>query len=223
MFRPSDDACTFPFNVPANFLAAQSLGQLASMAKALGGKARFAANCEALEGDIRQALARYGHVGVPLNGGIWAYEIDGLGNALFMDDANIPSLLSLPYLGCVAPVDPLWLATRARVLSPRNPYFFRGKIDEGVGGLHVGAGMIWPMSIIMRAMTSTSDREIVACLAALKRSSNGTGFLHEAFDQNDASRFSRPWFGWVNGLFGELILQLAAQRPYLLAVPSGNR
>ena len=223
MFRPSDDACTYPFNIPANFLAAQSLGQLAGMARAFDGKARFAGDCEALAGDIRQALARYGHITLPAGGKIWAYEIDGFGNALFMDDANVPSLLSLPYLGCVTPGDPVWLATRARVLSAHNRYFFRGQVAEGVGGAHVGTGMIWPMSIIMRAMTSTNDREIAACLLALKRSSSGTGFLHEAFDRNHAGYYTRPWFAWVNGLFGELILQLAAHRPHLLAAPSGRR
>ena len=223
MFRASDDACVFPFNIPANFLAAQSLGQLAGMARAFDGRARFAGECEALARDIREALVRYGHAAPSLGGKVWAYEIDGLGNALFVDDANVPSLLSLPYLGCVEQNDPAWRATRARVLSTRNPYFFRGSAAEGVGGAHVGPGMIWPMSIIMRAMTSSDDREIAACLAALKRSSNGTGFLHEAFDRNDVSHFTRPWFAWVNGLFGELILLLAAHRPHLLAAPSAKR
>ena len=223
MFRPSDDACTYPFNIPANFLAAQSLGQLAGMARAFDGKARFASDCEALAADIHQALARYGHISLPGGEKIWAYEIDGFGKALFMDDANVPSLLSLPYLGCVAQGDPVWLATRARVLSAHNRYFFRGQVAEGVGGAHVGPGMIWPMSIILRAMTSSNDREITTCLLALKRSSNGTGLLHESFDRNDASHFTRPWFAWVNGLFGELILQLAAYRPHLLAGPLDER
>jgi uncharacterized protein len=168
-FRPSDDACTYSFNIPANFLAAQSLSQLSSMAKAFDGRARFASECEALASDIQQALARYGKFTLPKGEKVWAYEIDGFGNALFMDDANVPSLLSLPYLGCVAQNDPVWLATRTRVLSTRNPYFFRGRTADGVGGPHVGAGMIWPMSIIMRAMTSSDDQEIFTCLVALKR------------------------------------------------------
>ena len=221
MFRPSDDACIYPFNIPANFLAAQGLADLSDMARTFG-KERFAADCAKLARDIRQALALFGQIALPAGGKIWAYEIDGFGNSLFMDDANVPSLLSLPYLGCARQNDPVWLATRARVLSAQNPYFFSGSVAEGVGGAHVGAGVIWPMSIIMRAMTSTSDPEIAACLLALKRSSNGTGFLHEAFDSNDASHFTRPWFAWVNGLFGELILQLAAHRPHLLAGAGGK-
>jgi len=217
MFRPSDDACAYPFNIPANFLAAHSLGELAGMARAIGGKAEFADTCDALAGQITRALVRHGTVtgsaGIP----VLAYEIDGFGNALCMDDANIPGLLSLPYLGCVASDDPLWQATRAQILSSDNPYFYRGRVAEGIGGPHVGPGMIWPMGIVMRAMTSRDDGEIVQCLAALKRSSNGSGFMHESFDADDAGRFTRPWFAWVNGLFGELILYLAAQKPQILA------
>jgi meiotically up-regulated gene 157 (Mug157) protein len=219
MFRPSDDACVYPYNIPANFLAAQSLGELAALARGFADRAEFAGQCDALAGQIRQVLAQYAHVDSPAGGRILAYEIDGFGNALAMDDANIPGLLSLPYLGCVSHGDPVWQATRAHVLSADDPYFFRGKVAEGIGGPHVGPGMIWPMGIIMRAMTSRDDREITDCLAALKRSSAGTGFMHEAFDANDAGHFTRPWFAWVNGLFGELILALAAQRPHLLANP----
>jgi meiotically up-regulated gene 157 (Mug157) protein len=216
MFRPSDDAATYPFNIPSNVLAAQSLGELAAMARAVGGKTEFAAGCDTLAGQITLALARHGVVtgsaGVP----VLAYEIDGFGNALCMDDANIPGLLSLPYLGCRASDDPLYQATRAQLLSSDDPYFFRGRVAEGIGGPHVGPGMIWPMGIIMRAMTSRDDREIAQCLAALKRSSNGSGFMHESFDADDAGHFTRPWFAWVNGLFGELILHLATEKPQLL-------
>jgi meiotically up-regulated gene 157 (Mug157) protein len=134
-----------------------------------------------------------------------------------MDDANVPSLLSLPYLGACAAEDPLYQRTRARVLSPDNPYFFRGRFAEGVGGPHVGMGMIWPMAITMRALTSGDDAEIRTALAMLKATHAGTGFMHEAFDKDDPSRFTRPWFSWANSLFGELILALAARRPELLA------
>jgi meiotically up-regulated gene 157 (Mug157) protein len=155
-------------------------------------------------------------------GSFWAYETDGFGNRLFMDDANIPGLLSLAYLGCCARDDPLYLRTRKRALSETNPYFFKGSAAEGVGGPHVGLRMIWPMSIMIRALTSEDDAEIRACLVALKKSNAQTGFMHEAFDQDNPSQFTRPWFAWANSLFGELILDLSTRKPAILrrALPS---
>jgi Uncharacterized conserved protein len=94
------------------------------------------------------------------NGSTYVYEVDGFGNQLFMDDANVPSLLSLPYLGCCTASDPIYRRTRAKILSDTNPYFFRGQAGEGIGGPHVGQNMIWPLGIIMRALTSTDDKEI---------------------------------------------------------------
>ncbi len=216
MFRPSDDACTYPFNIPANLFAAQTLRDLAGLARAIGGQADLADRCDALAGEIRLAVARYGHAVGAAGAPVLAYEIDGFGNSLNMDDANIPGLLSLPYLGCMALDDPLWRATRAHVLSQDDPWFFSGRVAEGLGGPHVGPGMIWPMGLVMRALTSADDREIAQCLVALKRSAAATGFMHEAFDADDAAHFTRPWFAWANGLFGELILDLAQRKPYLL-------
>ena len=76
--------------------------------------------------------------------------------------------------------------------------------------------MIWPMSIIVRALTSTDDREIRQCLAWLRDTDAGTGFMHEAFDMDDPRHFTRPWFAWANSLFGELIVELHRHRPQLL-------
>jgi uncharacterized protein len=133
-----------------------------------------------------------------------------------MDDANVPSLLSLPYLGAVAPTDPTYLNTRKMILSSDNPYYFRGTSAEGVGGPHVGINMIWPLAIIMRALTASDDREIIECLKTLQRTHAGTGFMHESFDKDDPSKFTRSWFAWANTLFGELILHLHASGPELL-------
>jgi meiotically up-regulated gene 157 (Mug157) protein len=147
---------------------------------------------------------------------VWAYEVDGFGNALLMDDANVPSLLSLPYLGCCGPEDPAYVRTRRLVLSEDNPYFFRGKAGEGIGGPHVGLRMIWPLGITMRALTSTSDAEIRGCLRTLRDTHAGTGFMHEAFHQDDPARFTRKWFAWANTLFGELVLKVRAERSAIL-------
>ena len=69
--------------------------------------------------------------------------------------------------------------------------------------------MIWPMSLIMRALTSDDDAEIRRCVEMLVNTDGGTGFMHESFHKDDPSKFTRPWFAWANTLFGELILRLA--------------
>jgi hypothetical protein len=216
MFRPSDDACVYPFLIPANLFAVQSLRQLATLVREIHADAAFAGECASLATEVETALLRHGRMRADDGAIVWAYEVDGFGNRLFMDDANVPSLMSLAYLGCCTRRDPLYRRTRAQVLSARNPWFFKGSVAEGVGGPHVGARMIWPMSIMIRALTSDDDAEIRACLIALKKSHAQTGFMHEAFDQDDATHFTRPWFAWANSLFGELILDLVERKPALL-------
>ena len=135
-----------------------------------------------------------------------------------MDDSNVPNLLSLPYLKALTTPreQKIYRNTRAFILSPDNPYFFSGKVAEGLGGPHVGLDMIWPLAIIMRALTSDNDKEILNALRMLKNTHAGTGFMHEAFHKDDPQRFTRKWFAWANTLFGELILHIHATRPHLL-------
>jgi meiotically up-regulated gene 157 (Mug157) protein len=216
IFRPSDDATTFPFLVPSNHFAVISLRQLAEMLEEVHGRSTFAGQCRALAQEVEDALHEHARVEHPVHGEAWAYEVDGFGNRHHMDDANVPSLLSLPYLGACAPTDPLYLRTRSFVLSRDNPYFFQGYAGEGVGGPHVGLDMIWPLAIIMRALTSRNDSEIGECIRTLKKSHGGTGFMHESFHQDDPTRFTRSWFAWANTLFGELILKIHRERPHLL-------
>jgi len=216
IFRPSDDATTFPFLVPSNHFAVRSLIQLAEMIRGIRGEAEFSQECETLADEVRGALFEHAVVTHPVYGEIWAYEVDGFGNRHHMDDANIPSLLSLPYLGACPSDDPLYRRTRAFVLSQGNPYFFRGQSGEGVGGPHVGLEMIWPLGITMRALTSTDDAEIAQCLRMLKETHGGTGLMHESFHQDDPTHFTREWFAWANTLFGELILKVHRERPQLL-------
>jgi meiotically up-regulated gene 157 (Mug157) protein len=215
MFRPSDDACLYPLFIPANLFARKALEWLQEMAAKIGDDRALAAECGALGGEIGTALTKYGQITTP-SGPIWAYEVDGYGNQLFMDDANAPGLLSLAYLGCCAEEDPVYRRTRNRAWSKDNPYFFKGTAAEGIGGPHEGLRMIWPMSIMMRALTSTNEREISACLGALKKTHAGTGFMHESFDQDNPAHFTRSWFAWANTLFGELIVKLSEGRPHLL-------
>ena len=215
-FRPSDDACIYPFLIPSNFFAVVALNHLADIFSVELPDKSFARECQDLAHEVTAALDAYGKARHPKHNSIYAYEVDGFGNQLFMDDANVPSLLSLPYLGCCAADDATYVNTRAFVLSDNNPYFFRGRAGEGIGGPHVGLNMIWPLGIIMRALTSRDDREIRSCLKMLKTTHAGTGFMHEAFERDDPKKFTRSWFAWANTLFGELVLKVHAERPHLL-------
>ena len=213
-FRPSDDACIFPFLIPSNLFAVRSLRQLAEMANAVLHDASLAQDAQSLAEEVEAALWQVAVVPTAA-GTIWAYEVDGFGSHVLMDDANVPSLLGLPYLDSSLDAG-LYARTRRFVWSDSNPWFFRGAAGEGIGGPHVGTGMIWPMSQMVYALTSSSDEEIRRALAMLKQSAAGTGFMHESYSKDDAKKFTRPWFAWANTLFGELVAKLAQQRPELL-------
>jgi len=166
--------------------------------------------------EVEQALKKFAVIDHKTEGRFIPFEVDGFGNYHFMDDANIPSLLSLPYLGALDAKDPLYINTRRLLFSDFNPWFCKGKYAEGIGGPHVGENMIWPMSIIMRAMTSADTMEISACLGFLKRTHAETGFMHESFHMDDPQNFTRSWFAWANTLFGELIVKIHRENPTLL-------
>ena len=219
MFRPSDDACIYPLLVPSNLFAAKALGQLAELAAHAAQDTALAARAAALSEEVAQATAQHGRANHPQLGEIWAYEVDGYGGQLLMDDANAPGLVTLAYLGICPTSDDVYQRTRAFALSDANPYFFRGVAAEGVGGPHIGLNFIWPMSIMYRAFTSTDDAEILECLRWLRDTTAGTGFMHESFHKDDPSKFTRSWFAWANTLFGELMLTLADRKPALLAAP----
>lgn len=207
-FRPSDDATTFQFLIPSNFFAVSSLRKAAEILESVNKKTSLAKECKELANEVEKALKKYAVYKHPEYGKIYAFEVDGFGNHLLMDDANVPSLLAMPYLGDVKLNDPIYQNTRRFVWSEDNPYFFKGKAGEGIGGPHVGYDMVWPMSIMMKAFTSRSDAEIKTCIKMLMDTDAGTGFMHESFHKDDAANFTRPWFAWQNTLFGELILKL---------------
>jgi len=215
-FRPSDDATTYGYLIPSNCFAVVSLNQLAEMVKNIKHDDSFAAECTALASEVDAAINKYAIVNHPKYGKIYAFEVDGFGNYLMMDDANVPSLLSLPYLGYLKADNVIYQNTRKFALSLDNPYFYKGKAGEGIGGPHVGPDMIWPMAIIMRAMTSSSTSEIEMCLHTLKTTHAGTGFMHETFQKDDPSKFSRSWFAWANTLYGELLIKIEKEHPELL-------
>jgi uncharacterized protein len=216
-FRPSDDATMYLYFIPSNFFAVISFRQVAEILEKTGQDEQLASSFKALANEVENALKKYAAYNHPVFGKIYAFEVDGFGNHLLMDDAGIPGLISMPYLGAMSVKDPVYINTRKFALSESNPYFFKGSAGEGLGSPHTLVNQIWPMGIIARAITSTSDREIEAQLTLLKNTHNHTGFMHESFDKDDASKFTRKWFAWVNTLFGELILKLEKERPHLLA------
>lgn len=207
-FRPSDDATTYQFLIPANFFAVTSLRKAAEILIKVNKEQSLANECTVLADEVEAALKKYATFNHPKYGTIYAFEVDGFGNQLFMDDANVPSLLAMPYLGDVDVNDPVYQNTRRFVWSEDNPYFFEGKAGEGIGGPHIGYDMIWPMSIMMKAFTSQDDKEIEECIRMLMNTDAGTGFMHESFNKDNPEKFTRAWFAWQNTLFGELILKL---------------
>jgi uncharacterized protein len=215
-FRPSDDATIFPFLIPSNYFAVVSLRQMAEMFSKISHEQGLADECLILASEVEKALKEYAVANHLKYGNILAYEADGFGNQLFMDDANVPGLLSLPYLDCIPDSDPMYKNTRKFVLSEDNPWFFKGKAGAGIGGPHVGENMIWPLSIIVQALTSKDEKEIETCLQTLKRTHAGTGFMHESFNKDNPEKFTRSWFAWANTIFGELILKIANEHPSVL-------
>lgn len=207
-FRPSDDATTLQFLIPSNFFAVTSLRKAAEILTEVNDNTDLAHECTKLADEVEAALKKYATYNHPQYGTIYAFEVDGFGNHLLMDDANVPSLLAMPYLGDVDINDPIYQNTRRFVWSESNPYFFKGQAGEGIGGPHIGYDMIWPMSIMMKAFTSQDDEEIKWCIKNLMDTDAGTGFMHESFHKDNPAKFTRAWFAWQNTLFGELILKL---------------
>jgi hypothetical protein len=216
IFRPSDDATVFPYLVPSNFFAVVSLRQAAEMVETLKQDAALAKQCRALADEVEQALRQHAIVDHPIAGRVYAFEVDAYGNYYCTDDGNIPSLLSLPYLGAVKVNSGLYQNTRRLLLSKNNPYYCIGTAASGLGGPHVGIDMVWPLGVIIQGLTSTSDREIKQCLHTLQTTHAGTGFMHEAFHKDDPKKFTRSWFAWANTIFGEFVLKTYRERPQLL-------
>lgn len=215
-FRPSDDATVFSFLIPSNFFAVVSLEQAAEMLNEIHGETDRANELLKLKKEVQKALDKYAVVKHEKYGKIYAFEVDGFGNQLLMDDANVPSLLSLPYLGAVAQDDPIYQNTRNYIWSKDNPFFFKGSAAEGIGGPHVALDMIWPMSITMKGLTSKDDNEIKWCISTLKNTHGDTGFMHETFHKDDPTNFTREWFAWANTLFGEFLWKTYQEKPHLL-------
>jgi len=214
-FRPSDDATVYNYLIPSNIFAVHALQQLNEIVGNSYKEPAFIQEIAQLKQEVEAGL-KEAKVNTEKYAEIYAFEINGYGSYNLMDDANIPSLLSLSYLAPEIKDDPAYRNTRNFVLSDGNPFFFKGAAGEGIGGPHVGMDYIWPLSIIMRGLTTQDDAEIKICLDMLQRSHAGTGFMHEAFHKDDATKFTRSWFAWANTLFGEFVWKVYREQPQLL-------
>ncbi|KAI8334188.1 hypothetical protein BC941DRAFT_400228 [Chlamydoabsidia padenii] len=221
-FRPSDDATTFPYLIPANAHLSAQLKKLAQHIRTSflhqHQLKSIAAEAQTLGDTIHQAIYTHGIINHAIYGNILAYEVDCYGSYLLMDDANTPSLLSLPLLGFIDRTDPLYQRTRAFILSSANPWYFEGTFGKGIGGPHTGHAMIWPISLLIQIQTATDEDEIKILLDTLKRlASQAThGYMVESFHKDNPKLFTRPWFSWANGLLGATIADLDARFPHLL-------
>ncbi len=205
-FRPSDDACYYNFLIPSEMFAVVALGDMAEIERDVYHNVVKANEAKSLRDEVQRGIQTYGLVLVPKYGYIYAYEVDGLGHAILTDDANMPSLLSAPYMGYTTPDDRYYENTRRFLLSQDNPLFYQGQVARGIGSLHTPDHWIWPLALIMQGLTATADTEKQDVLKQILASDPGDHLLHESFDPNDPKRFTRQDFGWPNALFSEFVM-----------------
>ncbi|MDQ2865269.1 MAG: glycoside hydrolase family 125 protein [Candidatus Eremiobacteraeota bacterium] len=205
-FRPSDDACYYNFLIPSEMFAVVALGDMSEIERDVYHNVVKANEAKALRDEVQRGIQTFGLVLVPKYGYIYAYEVDGLGHAILTDDANVPSLLSAPYIGYTTPSDHYYQDTRRFLLSQDNPSFYQGQVARGIGSFHTPDHWIWPLALIMQGLTATTGNEEQDVLTQLLASDPGDHLLHESFDPNDPKRFTRQDFGWPNALFSEFVL-----------------
>ncbi len=205
-FRPSDDACRYNYLIPAEMMAVVALGELEEIERDVYHNLIKAQRAASLRSEVQNGIQTYGEVLTPNYGYVYAYEVDGFGNAVLMDDANIPSLLSAPYIGYTKATSTVYQNTRRYLLSKDNPYYYTGSVARGIGSAHTPDNYVWPLALIMQGMTSTNPQERQDVLNQLLASDPGDHLLHEAFDPNAPTKFTRRDFGWPNALFSEFIM-----------------
>ena len=223
-FRPSDDACILQFFIPANSHMLTELKKvrknfLASDNKPDRDLLPLISHTDAFIEKISEGIAKYGIVEHPVWGKVYAYEVDGYGGAIHMDDSNIPSLLSLPDMGFIDVNDEVYQNTRKMILSKvGNPYYLTGTQFEGIGGPHIGIHNAWPMSLLVGIRTTDDDTEILNNLQLIMENTAELGLMHESVQVNSkkGKEFTRSWFAWCNSEFGKTIMYLAKHKPHLI-------
>jgi meiotically up-regulated gene 157 (Mug157) protein len=210
-FRPSDDPVQYRFNIPQNALAVVALRDIIELARDGYRDETLAVQARALAGRVWVGIQRYGRYYDQRRGAwIYAYETDGDGNYAQFDDANIPNLITLPYIDWCSTYDPTYLATRRLSLSANNPFYFSGLYAEGLGSPHTPPGFVWPLGIIGRALTATTQSEVAENITELAETDSEDGLIHESFDPNAYWSYTRPEFGWANALYAELLFRSLA-------------
>lgn len=204
-FRPSDDACTYGYLIPSNMLAAVVLSGMAEIAEKICGDSAFAAEAGALSKEIREAVEEYAIV-PGRETEFYAYEVDGFGQYNIMDDANLPSLLSMPYLGYCDRTNERYQNTRSVILSEWNPYYYEGSYLRGIGSPHTSCGYVWTIALCIQGLTSDSEAERREIFDMLCRSDADTCLMHESIKADDPTHYTRPWFSWANSVFCEFVM-----------------
>lgn len=214
-FRPSDDACIYPYLIPSNMFVVVVLGYLEEIAEQFASEefSELAEGARQLAQEIDQGIRTFGLTKNQAGETIFAYEVDGLGNQSIMDDPNVPSLLAAPYLGYCSKDDPIYLATRRTILSQENPYYYEGDYAAGLGSSHTFYRYIWPIALAIQGLTTDDKEEKARLLDTMVACDGGTGLMHESFHVDDPTLYSREWFSWANMMFCELVLDYYDIRP----------
>lgn len=207
-FRPSDDACTYGYLIPSNMFAAVVLGYLREIARKVYGDMTLAEEADKLREQVYEAIEKYAVVKTEEFGDIYAYELDGYGQFNLMDDANVPSLLSMKYLGYRSSREDVAENTRRFLLSEANPFYYKGSAAAGIGSPHTPSGYIWHIAMAMEGLTSSSREEKLAVLRKMAETEGGKGMMHEGFHCDEPSRYTREWFSWANAMYAELLLSV---------------
>jgi meiotically up-regulated gene 157 (Mug157) protein len=211
-FRPSDDRCIYGYLIPSNMMAVRALAYAEEMCKKEYKDANLAKECSELAREIEEGIKNFGVIEHPDYGKIYSYETDGKQNYVLMDDANSPSLLSMPYIEYCDKTDELYQNTRKFILSKDNPYYVEGTYAKGVGSPHTPEGYVWHIGIIMQALTSQDREEVLECLDIISKTHAGTNYMHESFDPDNPDKYTRTWFAWANTLFAELLDNLCTKQ-----------
>ncbi|MGG5359514.1 MULTISPECIES: glycoside hydrolase family 125 protein [unclassified Enterococcus] len=205
-FRPSDDACIYGYLIPSNMFAVVILEYIEELFLSVVKDEALAKEAESLRKQIQAGIEQHGIIANKAGEEVYAYEVDGQGNAVLMDDSNVPNLLSAPYLGYGTNEERIYQQTRKTLLSKENPYFYEGKYAKGIGSSHTPKSYIWPIALAMEGLTASDKKEKERILDLLTATDAGTKMMHEGFDVNDPNQYTREWFSWANMMFCELVM-----------------